>query len=206
MTDILRKMRRIALAAVFFTVLIFGGGFTATAADNIGTAIPGNWNISMTELKQLLDAEGHQWVEKTTARDIRIHVNSDLNGKLQLKYIFTDGVLTMVQRNRSSMVLSKDDFNRLLETWETELLPNWSPSEVLVSEMKASEDVLNGRLLIFTDGERYMSISALHHPNSQVLARVMYLNPAQTTGKEFWQNSLAADSGYVKRTDTELTE
>lgn len=206
MSDILRKMRRIAMAGTLFTVLLLSGGFTVLAADNIGTDIPGNWNISLPELKQLLDAEGHQWQEKKLTNDIRIYVNSDLAGKIQLKYIFADDVLTMVQRNRSGGVMSDEDFGQLLKTWETELLPNWQPTEVLASESEKSEDVLGCIIAVFTDGRRYMSMSALWHPNAQVLAHVLYHNPALTAGKEFWGHCLAADSGFVKRTDTEPAE
>lgn len=208
MTDILRKMRRTAITAALVTLLLLSGGFgfTAAAFDDIGTDIPGNWNISLTEVKQLLDAAGHQWREKNMPNDVRIYVNSDLAGKLQLKYIFADDVLSMVQRNRSGMVMSVDDFDRLLKTWEAELLPNWQPTEVLVAESDISEDVLNGRITVLTDGRRYMSISALRHPNDLVLAHVLYYNPALTTGTEFWGHCLAADSGYAKRTDAELAE
>lgn len=206
MTDSLRKMRRTAMAAALFMVLMLCGSFSAAAADDIGTDIPGNWNISMPELKQLLDAAGHQWREKKLPNDVRIYVNSDLDNKLQLKYIFADDVLSMVQRNRSGAAMSADDFDRLLKIWETELLPNWQPTEVLVVESDKSEDVLGGRNMVFTDGRRYMSISALWHPNAQVLGQVLYHNPALMAGKEFWGHCLAADSGFVKRTEAELAE
>lgn len=203
MTELFRKMRQTAMTAALLTVLLLGGGFAASAADDIGADIPGNWKISRMELKQLLDAEGHQWQEKSMINDVRIYVNSNLAGKLQLKYIFTDDVLTMVQRKRSDMAMSADDFDRLLKVWESELLQNWSPSEVLISEGEKAEDVLNFRTTVLTDGWRYMSISALRHPNDQVHADVLYYNPAHVSGKAFWQYCLSAESGYVKRTDTE---
>lgn len=201
MTIVLRKINRIGMMTVLLVFLVLtGGGFSkALAADTIGSGVPGNWEISLPELKTLLDAEGHKWKELQTARDIRINVNHGMAGQRQLKYIFADGVLTTVQRNRTGTAFSADDFDQLMAAWEAELLENWDATEVMVREMEQTEDMLNARQIIITDGRRYVAVSAYRHTNDQVLGNVMYFNPDQSVGKELWQHCFATGSGFVKR-------
>lgn len=208
MTVVLRKISQTGMISVFLVFLmLIGGGFsTAMAADTIGADVPGHWKISLPELKMLLDAENLQWKELQTARDVRINVDYGMSGQRQLKYIFADGVLTTVQRNRTGTAFSEGDFDQLMKAWESELLENWGEIEVMVRELGQTEDMLNARQTVITDGRRYVAVSAYRHTNDQVLGNVMYFNPAHSGGKELWQQCFATGSGFVKREQSEAAE
>lgn len=201
MADVLRKKYQTGMAMLLFAVFILiGGSFvSAAAANDIGPGVPGSWNISLTELKTVLDADGHQWKEMQTARDIRINVTYDMAGSRHLKYIFVEDMLTTVQGNNSGAAFSEADFTWLLDTWEAELFGNWGAAEIMVREMEKTEDMLNARQMVLSDGQRYVSISAYRHPNNQVLGNVMYFNPALPAGKKLWQYCSATGSGFVKK-------